>query len=48
MVDSKYRYGRGQTLAPDRAAAVLSDGCRPAYAARIKLYGRAAAFTPAG
>lgn len=45
------RYGRGQTLAPDRAQAVLSNGCRPAYAARIKLYklyGRAAAFTPAG
>lgn len=45
------QYGRGQTLPPERAVAVLTDGCRPAYAGAVKLYklyGRAAAFTPAG
>jgi hypothetical protein len=43
------QYGRGQTLTPDQAERVLSDGCRPAYAGAVKLYklyGRAAAFTP--
>lgn len=43
------QYGRGQTLAPERAFEVLTQACAPKFAGAYKLYklyGRAAAFTP--
>lgn len=42
-------FGRGQTLTPEEAFEVLTNGCKPSWAGAVKLYklyGRAAAFTP--
>ena len=43
-------HGNGQILSDAEAAQLLSNACRPRWAGRFKLYkiyGRAAAFTPA-
>jgi len=43
-------HGKGQILSDDEAEQLLSNACQPRWAGRFKLYkiyGRAAAFTPA-